>query len=533
MVSTGGRPRGKNYEKNLAKRERLASKNGAILDERVVKGELVNQRLLQMAKSFFGMVNSDQVAGRKNPTYTYNQVQNIADGVLLRPIGRIPTDTLRLAAYSTSLISAIHTNRVDELHKFAHISKKEGLWFRTEDEDSQIDDETAARMKACGKWFEKMGDLVENWSGRDHLFPVFEMMLRDTLTIDGLAFYLVRNAFGKLIEMRYLDPATIYPVDPRKGYKGDKSIAFVQIVDNNPVETFGPDEILWPHKNHLSDVNMRGFGFSPLEACMLDMSGVINTTRFNRSRFTRQPPAGFLSVQADLSPDSLDALEMQWEEMVSGQDDSHKVPILATSAGEVKWTPLNLSNDLIYEKFMQWMVSFVLMSHGMDQAELGLRLIGSQSLSEANQMDKSLHSMTRAKKSILSYFAHTFNTIREFREDFHGIVVFFPGQDPEDEKEKMAKEKDEVQYLKLVDEVRIKRDEPKLSEKMAELYGGSEEDYKFAGAMLLNPQFMQVYNQIIANSSQGNGAQDTFQADDPVPVEEQPQEVDSDLVFDL
>ncbi|TGM04868.1 phage portal protein [Leptospira barantonii] len=498
MNQKNGRPRGVNYERNLERRKKTFEKEKQNLESKVV-----SDKLHFLAKSFFNQINSEKIAGR-NPVYNYDQLQQIRDGVQLRPTWRIPYTQLRNSAYGTSLISAIHTVRVEDLTKFARISKKTGLWFRTENEDDTVDEELLFKMKKCGRFFEKMGDLTPGWQNRDHLGPVFEMMTRDTLTLDSIAFYLVYNSYGKLIEIRYLDPATIFPVDPNKGYCGDKGIGYVQIIDDNIVETFSTSEILWLHKNHISDVSMRGFGFSPLEACILDLVAVINSLKFNRDTFSRQHPQGFMSFQGDASQEVIESLQLQWQEMVSGLDDSHRIPIIGTSAGEVRWTPLSIPNDMLFKELMQWCTSFVLMGHGMDQSELGLRLIGSQAtFSEGNQVEKSKLSMTRANLSLLTYFESSLDRVREIREDdFAGIVCEFSGKNPEDEKDKLANNKDEVSNWKLVDEIRIEQDKPTIAETLSDLYGVNEEDYKMAGAVILNPIFQQNLQLLQNNSNQ-------------------------------
>nr|WP_258028577.1 phage portal protein [Leptospira inadai] len=458
---------------------------------------------MELSKSFISYINSENIAGRtyKNPTYTYKQNQNITDGVLVRPLWRIPTSALRNAATGTSLISAIHTVRVDFLHRFARINKKEGLWFRTEDPDDELTDEMETEMRETGKWFERMGDLIDGWQSRDNLYTVFEMMIRDTLTIDSVCFYLVWNSLSKLIELKYLDPATIFACDPKKGYRGDKGIAFVQMIDDDVVETFTSNEILLTHKNHMSDVNMRGFGFSPLEACILDLSGIVNALKLNRKMFERNILPGFASLSADMSEDAVESLNTQFREMFSDLENSGKVPFIASSAGEIKWTPLNLPSDMMLEKFMQWGTLFVLSAHGMDQAELGLHLNSGQNQYEANQIDKAVHSMTRANKSLLSNAENIFNTLLTLKGVESPFVCYIAGQDPEDELAKLNKEKDEVQNWKLIDEVRIENDLPPLGEKMAELYGVDESKYKLAGAIVLNTVFQQNLSGISAAST--------------------------------
>ncbi|EMF91204.1 phage portal-like protein [Leptospira santarosai str. ST188] len=528
MNKKNGRPRGINYERNIERKNRRTETQKQNIDSKIV-----NDRFYLLAKSFFNQINSEKIAGR-NPVYSYDQLQQIRDGIQLRPTWRIPYQQLRNSAYGTSLISAIHTVRTEDLSKFARVSQKTGLWFRTENEEDTIDDELLLKMKQCGRFFEKMGDLTPGWQNRDHIGSVIEMMTRDTLTLDSVAFYLVYNSFGKLLEIRYLDPATIFPVDPEKGYCGDRGITFVQIIDDNIVETFSASEILWLHKNHISDVSMRGFGFSPLEACILDLVAVINSLKFNRDTFTRQHPQGFMSFQGDATQEVIESLQLQWQEMISGIDDSHRIPIIGTSAGEVRWTPLSIPNDMLFKELMQWCTSFVLMGHGMDQSELGLRLIGSQAtFSEGNQVEKSKLSMTRANLSLLTYFESSFNRLKEFREDdFSGIVCEFSGKNPEDEKEKLGKNKDEVSNWKLIDEIRIEQDKPTIAETLSELYGVNEEDFKMAGAVILNPIFQQNL-QMLQNSIQSNSNidEDPNSEYEDNEFEENEEETQTDLVF--
>ncbi|WP_061234251.1 portal protein [Leptospira interrogans] len=519
MEKKVGRPRGNNYEKNLA--IRLKSNTN-------IQPTKVNEHLIHLAKSFFNQVNSENIEGRK-PVYNHDQINQIRDGVLLRPPFRIPVSQLRNASYGTSIISAIHTIRIDELSRYAKLNKKKGLWFRTENEEDEITDEIQEKIKNCSKFFERMGDLTEGWMNRDNFSSVFEMMIRDTLTFDSISFYLVYNSLGKLVEIKYLDPATIFQVDKEKGYKGDRSISFVQIIDDRVVEVFNENEILLLHKNHISDVSMRGFGLSPLEACILDLVGVIRSLKFNRDTFTRQHPPGFMSLIGDATQEVIESIQLQYREMISGMDDSHTIPILGTSAGEIKWTPLNIANDMTFKELMQWCVSFVIMSHGMDQSELGLRLTGSAALGEANQVEKSKFSLNRSCISLLTYFEMGFNKIRQIREDdFSGIICEFVGTDPEDEKDKLSKNKDEVSNWKLIDEIRIEQDKPTIAQTLADLYGVSEEEYKMAGAVILNPIFQQNL-QMIQQPKQNN--QDPNLGYSEIESNEESLEKDPDLVF--
>ena len=231
-------------------------------------------------------VISNVVDRQKKPIYTDEEMQFLSDGVLLRSADRVSFSDLRRASYSTSIIGAIHKIRIDDMSRFSNIvisknKKSEGFGFQMEDEEKETTSKDKELIKNSCKFFQLMGDRSEGWSKRDKLGVVFEMMIRDTLAIDGTAFFLVKNQLGQLKEIRYLDPATINAVDPVKGYRGDNRIGYVQIVNNNVKEVFTHDEIILKNQYHLSDVRMRGFGLSPTETCIMELVAMLNLLKYN------------------------------------------------------------------------------------------------------------------------------------------------------------------------------------------------------------------------------------------------------------
>lgn len=102
----------------------------------------------------------------------------------------------------------------------------------------------------------------------------------------------------------------------------------------------------------------------------------------------------------------------------------------------------------------------------------------------------------------------------------------------EDEKEKLGKNKDEVSNWKLIDEIRIEQDKPTIAETLSELYGVNEEDFKMAGAVILNPIFQQNL-QMLQNSIQSNSNidEDPNSEYEDNEFEENEEETQTDLVF--
>jgi hypothetical protein len=504
----GGRPPGENYEKNLLKRQK--SKQIKTAHDRQILLEQIQKQsrtqMLSLAKGFLNSVDREEFAGKymKNPVYFDREIQYQSDGVMLRPIYRISYDDLRFASYGNSLIGAIHKIRVDDLTRFSHTiikrngDNKEGFTWIHEDEETELSPE---EVRKANKFFELMGDKVEGWSSRDRLGTVFEMMLRDTLSIDTICFYLVKNSFGHLIELRYLDPATVFPIDPKVGFRGDKSIGYVQIVNQNIVETFGKDEIIWKHQNHISDVRMRGFGISPTEVSILELVGVINALKFNRDRFnSRNPPPGIISLDGDISQETLDDIQLQYSNLFSGNFNNYKIPVIATPTGKLTYTPLNIQNDLQFDKLLQWLSSLVLAAHGMDQAELGMKLQASQALSEASPDARIAHASSRAKKAMLSFFSDVFNEIKEFHPDFGNKKQMFVNIDPADIERDFNKRQAAVKTYMTIDEIRIQEGMEPLGKVYAEMYGLEEEQaevVKRLGGTILDAQFTQYANSIL------------------------------------
>lgn len=508
--SKGGRPRGPNYEKNLQKRLRYQERR-KILKAEPIQGsqstEWKESRLYHLTKSLYGLINSEKYAGKK-PVYSHQDVGLLNQGVILRSPYRPSYQDLRNASYSVSLLGAIHTIRTDDM---GHFFGKEHFGFDMEDEEESSTDEDKELIKEAQKFFHFMGDKVEGWSTRDRLPAVGQMMIRDTLCIDKVAFELRKNSFGKLCEIKYLDPATIFRVDPEHGYKGDKTVTHVQIVDNKVVCTFGPGEILVRHKNQLSDIRYRDTGLSPAEVCITELAGIINALKYNRERFSNNPPPGFMSVRGHVDEAVMERLNMQWNNLWSGNENNFEIPIIG-SEEEIHWTPLNIQNDMAFDKLLQWLSTFALATHGMDQAELGLRLMGSQGLSEGSMDGRISHSMTRSKKAMLSFFSSVFNDIKEMVPKFEPITQVFWGIDEKDEDKEQDRRDKRVKSIQTIDEIRAELDLPTLGEEIRDRYGLDEEGYekvKMAGAQILEPNWTQIGAQTVSGAAGGGSEQDS------------------------
>jgi hypothetical protein len=485
-----GRPRSNNFEKNLKYRKDPASKQ-------ISDGKL--EKITSLLKSIYGVAG---FRSQNEVVTNYDEYQKLgADGVLIRPHWRVPFEDLRKASYGTSLIGAIHKIDVDMVAPFgkAFYTKQEceGYGFELDNENQKTEKADLRIIKDAVNFFNTMGYKTPGYSKRDKFKSVLEMMTRDVLSIDSVCFQLIRNRFGQIIEMRYLDPATIYETS-QEGYRGDKSISHVQVIENDVVCTFSDEEIILRRKHASSDIYRRNTGFSPTEACILDLAGIINALKFNKDRFTsRNPPLGFWTIAADVTEDTLAELQMQFENLYSGNQNNYRFPIIGTAAGDLKYQSLNLPSDIMFQDLIQWLVQLVIAAHGVSQEELGFKLKSGQTLSEPNPDKAIKRSSQRRLKSHLSFFSDVFNEIREHNKRWTRYQFTFYGINFEDVTETLGQDKQKISTYMTIDELRISKGMKPLGESMKEIYKMTDEEYekvKLAGNLIADNTYAQFNN---------------------------------------
>jgi hypothetical protein len=162
----------------------------------------------------------------------------------------------------------------------------------------------------------------------------------------------------------------------------------------------------------------------------------------------------------------------------------------------------------MFDRLIQILSSLVFANFGMDQAEAGLRLNNSQSLSEASHDYRIASSKDRAKKAMLSFFSDVFNEILEDIEGTEGIKQYFTGIE-EDRDAELDRDKKLLNTYMSLDAVRKKNNQPNLAEEIRDTYGLSDEEYqkiKMIGAIPIDPTFNQWATMMIQGvMDQGGG----------------------------
>lgn len=527
-----GRPRGKNYEKNLFYR------TPPELREKVVQGKSQpidkenDPRTLSVSEfrksAFYNptkaavtqaidlnnrMFNLMETAkDRKNPVYSDEMMIPYQMGVLVRPYYRIPLEDLRNISYAASLIGAIHQIMADDVSMYAKIGQDPGFEFVLKQEDLSPSDDQVRRMKTLADNVLLMGDKTQiDWRERDRMGEVLEMATRDVLSIDAVAYLRTYNRREEICDIRYLDPGTIYRIDPKKGYKGDKNITHVQMIRNSVVETFEAGRIVYRHKNNLSDFRMRGFGYSPIESCLVEIMSLLFTIKHNADRFnSRNPPKALVSSKSNISQADQERIELIWENAYYGPREGFKIPMMF-GAGEIQVHNLDVSDDFEFDKMLQMVSSFIIARHGIDPAQLGLRLNQSQALAEPSMDGRQNFARDRSHGSLMSFHEDCLNEVMDASDESEFRLSFI-GVRSEELDKKASLEDKQFKVSRSMDEIRKSNDLPSLKEEAEEYINlgilTPDQGKKFARLGLLrgNQYFSQEFSKIFADDpAQGGG----------------------------
>ncbi|TGL75366.1 phage portal protein [Leptospira levettii] len=539
------RPRGKNYDKNLfyrtppELREKVVTGKAKPIDEHT-SSDPRTMTVEEFRKSAFyshtrstvkqaidlnnRMFNLLETAkDKKNPIYSDDMVVPVQQGVRVRPIYRIPLEDLRNISYASSLIGAIHQIMADDVSMYAKIGEDPGFEINLKQKDVSATDLQRQDMASLANRVFLMGDKSQSdWRERERLGEVLEMATRDTLAIDAVAYLRTYNRAGEICDVRYLDPATIFRVDPRKGYKGDKNITHVQMVHNTVTETYEAGRIVYRHKNNLSDIRMRGFGYSPIESCLVEIMSLLFTIKHNADRFnSRNPPKAIISSKNAIPKSDQERIELIWENAFFGPREGFKIPMMF-GAGEIQVHNLDVSDDFEFDKMLQMVSSFIIARHGIDPAQLGLRLNQSQSLAEPSMDGRQHFSRDRAHGSIMSFHQDCLNEVFD-PSDESPIALSFIGVKTEQEDKKADLEDKQFKVSRSMDEIRKANDLPTMKEEADDYVARGiitkEQGEKMARLGLLrgNQYFSQEFGKIFSDEGQpqsgGDGGQPPIASD--------------------
>lgn len=197
----------------------------------------------------------------------------------------------------------------------------------------------------------------------------------------------IRHRSEQLLRHLYGDPSLVVPEDEWDEYD------HVQVIEGNPVQVFGDDQLKIRTIYPVPDVEYQGFPVTPCDIAITEILTHLSIGRQNQLYFQNGRAArGMIVVTSDeVDQDMLMQMRQAFMASINGVSSAHRMPLFGISPGDsVNWVPIdNSSRDMEFQYLNDNTSRAILSAYGMSPDELPgfahlSRGTNSQALSEAN-----------------------------------------------------------------------------------------------------------------------------------------------------
>lgn len=403
----------------------------------------VNQRQDNVRAVFFNPDEaSDTGRGYKDPMF----------------YGSLPFEVLRRMG-DIFVVRAVVNTRVEQVQNFLHFStdeQKEGYTIRRkrnpfEKQSTEHSREDQIKIAYIRKFLEE-GGFHDKWESFDTFQDFGRKVVFDSLTLDQLAFEIVRDRSWNLARYRAVDASLIRfldSIDPKfrdefekyrfKGYLPKYCMAWQGQIMENPVThesvIFYPWELGIGIRNKSTNIYKNGYGTSELETLSSVMTWILWGFEYNGNYFSKSSqPKGIINVKnPNISQSSLDEFRQAWQQTMVGTRNSHRTPII--NGLDLQWLDLskNTNRDMEFSDWLKFLLVMSCAVYRIDPSELGFQFKDQTNIfGQAGQKERLQHSKDKGLKPILVFLQEVINyyLVSEMDEDFEFV---FTGVDAEDE----------------------------------------------------------------------------------------------------
>lgn len=358
------------------------------------------------------------------------------------------------------IIRAIVNTRIEQIQNFLHFSedeqkegftirRKRGL-FKDDDSKKELTNQDKKIIENIVKFLEK-GGWTEKWDNADNLQTFVRKIAFDSLTLDQLAFEIVRNRGWELQKFRAVDASLIRfldSVDPRqkesledyrfKGYLPRFCMVWEDQILKNPITRepilYYPWELGFGIRNKSSNIRKNGYGTSELETLVEIITWILWGMQYNGNFFSQgSQPKGFINVKnSNISNSTLNEFRQAWTQTMRGVQNSHRVPVI--NGIDLEWIDLQKNNrDMEFNDWLKFLIIIGCAVYRMDPSELGFQFKDQvQIFGQDGQKARLQHSREKGLKPILIFLENVITEylVSELDENFE---FAFTGIDVEDE----------------------------------------------------------------------------------------------------
>lgn len=384
--------------------------------------------------------------------------------------GILSFDTLRRMG-DIWIIRAIVNTRIEQIQNFLHFSEdeqKEGFTIRRkkglfkDDEEKELSKEEKGTIENIVKFLER-GGWTDKWENVDDLQTFIRKITFDSLTLDQIAFEIVRNRNWELNKFRAVDASLIRfldSVDPKqqealesyryKGYLPRYCMVWEEMILKNPTTKepilYYPWELGFGIRNKSSNIRRNGYGTSELEILVEIITWILWGMQYNGNAFSMgSQPKGFINIKnANVSNSTLNEFRQAWTQTMRGVQNSHRTPII--NGIDLEWVDLSKTNrDMEFNEWLKFLVIISCSVYRMDPTELGFQFKDqAQIFGQDGQKQRLQHSREKGLKPLLIFLQNiiTEYLVSELNEDYEFV---FTGIEVEDEAAQVQLDKEKIE----------------------------------------------------------------------------------------
>lgn len=368
------------------------------------------------------------------------------------------------------IIRSIVNTRIEQIQNFLHFSEddqKEGFTIRKKtslfkEEKKEISSAEKKKIEEIVEFLMNSG-FNEKWDNIDDFQTFVRKIAFDSLTLDQLAFEVVRDKGWNIKKYRAVDASLIRfldSVDPKqrerledyrfKGYLPRFCMTWDEQILINPTTKepilYYPWELGFGIRNKSSDIRKNGYGTSELEILVELITGVLWSIQYNMNNFSiGSTPKGFINVKnANISDSNLNEFRQAWSQMMTGVRNAKRTPVI--NGIDLEWIDLDKSNrEMEYQEWAQFLVIMVCSVYRIDPSELGFSFKNqAQLFGQDGQKARLQHSREKGLKPILIFLENiiTKYIVSEIDEDYEFV---FTGIEVEDEETQVNLDKTKLE----------------------------------------------------------------------------------------
>lgn len=417
------------------------------------------------------------------------------------------------------IVKSIVSTRVEQIMNFMDFSEdeqKEGFTIRKKKSlfstgDEKLTNEGKKKISKIVDFLEK-GGWTDKWDNVDSLQEFVSKIMSDSLTLDQLAFEMVRNRMWELQKFRAVDASLIRfldSVDPRqregfeqyrfKGHLPRYCMVWDEMILHNPITKepilYYPWELGFGIRNKTSDVRRNGYGVSELETLVNIITWILWGFSYNANFFSQgSQPKGFINIKnPNISNSTLQEFRQAWTQTMAGVGNSHRTPVI--NGIDLEWVDLQkLSNrDMEFNEWIKFLIIMTCSVYRIDPSELGFNFKESQQIfGQDGQRERLKHSREKGLKPLLIFLQGVITKyiVSELDENYE---FAFTGIEVEDE------------------EAQVKLDSEKLSSGMVAM----QDIFKKYNGRDFDPEKDIILNQVYQGMKQAEEQNKMFGASQP------------------